>query len=204
MQKLKENIRNDILAAAAAEFNQRGFEKASMRKIAATAGTTPGNIYRYFKNKENLQEAIVRPIMEEINQALIDCTDGKFNILTNNKEMVPSNEKFHIDIQKFSESFVRINEKYRDGMTLISKNERYRNTLKEWLTVSLNAFFSSNNKNADPERLKILSSVASVALIEAVTESLRYHDICIKLGIDEGEIISQCISTILGREEEMV
>lgn len=204
MQKLKDNVRNDILAAAAAEFNQRGFEKASMREIAANAGITPGNIYRYFKNKETLQEAVVLPIMKEINQALMDCTDGRFNLFTNNEEIIEKNEKFHIDISKFSESFVRINEKYRDGMTLISKNERYRNTLKEWLTVSLNAFFSSNDKNADPERLKILSSVASVALIEAITESLRYHDICRKLGIDEGEIIFQCISTILGREEEMV
>ena len=44
MQILKDNIRNKILAAASTEFNDKGFENASMRKIAAKAGITPGNV----------------------------------------------------------------------------------------------------------------------------------------------------------------
>ena len=41
MQILKESIKNKILKAASLEFNEKGFQAASMRKIAANAGITP-------------------------------------------------------------------------------------------------------------------------------------------------------------------
>jgi hypothetical protein len=85
MQKLKDKVRNEILTAAASEFNQKGFQEASMRNIASKADITPGNIYRYFQNKETLLKAVVLPVMEEINQTLVECTDNKFNIFTKNQ-----------------------------------------------------------------------------------------------------------------------
>ena len=58
MQTLKEEMRNNILKAAKAEFKKNGFEKSDMRTIAEKAGCTCGNCYRYFRNKEAIFDAI--------------------------------------------------------------------------------------------------------------------------------------------------
>lgn len=43
-----------ILAAAAEEFREKGFHATGMRQIAARLGMTVGNLYYYFRNKDDL------------------------------------------------------------------------------------------------------------------------------------------------------
>lgn len=66
MQYLKEDIKNRILAVALEEFYNNGFRKASMLKIAHNAKIAIGNIYRYFKNKEDLFNEIMEPAYNQI------------------------------------------------------------------------------------------------------------------------------------------
>lgn len=66
MQVKKEEMRQTILEIAADEFIKRGYENTSMRVIAQKANTTIGNIYHYFPNKEILLEAIVLPVLEDV------------------------------------------------------------------------------------------------------------------------------------------
>ncbi|MDF2548746.1 MAG: TetR family transcriptional regulator [Anaerosolibacter sp.] len=61
MQVQKEEVRDAIIEKAADAFFQHGFEKASIRKIAKEAGTTIGNLYNYFENKEELFYIIMKP-----------------------------------------------------------------------------------------------------------------------------------------------
>lgn len=51
--------RQRILAAAMECFAREGFHGASMQKICAAAGMSPGALYRYFPSKELLIAAIV-------------------------------------------------------------------------------------------------------------------------------------------------
>ena len=59
MQYQKEEVRNRILCAAYGEFLKYGFYRASMLQISGKARVPIGNLYRYFKSKEALLEAIV-------------------------------------------------------------------------------------------------------------------------------------------------
>ena len=43
-----------ILGAASRAFRKKGFHEAGMRDIAAACGMTVGNLYYYFKNKQEL------------------------------------------------------------------------------------------------------------------------------------------------------
>ncbi|MBB6634480.1 TetR/AcrR family transcriptional regulator [Cohnella thailandensis] len=61
MQTLKEEIKHRILSAALDEFDLHGYSQSSMRRIAAEAGIATGNIYRYYGNKEELFQALIRP-----------------------------------------------------------------------------------------------------------------------------------------------
>ncbi|HEY1257959.1 MAG TPA: TetR/AcrR family transcriptional regulator [Stellaceae bacterium] len=50
----------EILAAALASFAERGFAATRLDDVAARAGVTKGTLYLYFRNKEELFEAVVR------------------------------------------------------------------------------------------------------------------------------------------------
>jgi AcrR family transcriptional regulator len=66
MQYLKEDVRERIIDAALDEFVEKGFNNASMRDIAQRAQITAGNIYRYFKSKEDLLKQCLNPLIEVI------------------------------------------------------------------------------------------------------------------------------------------
>lgn len=53
------SARGRIMAAATAEFLDKGFQAASLRAIASEAGLTTGAIYGYFSSKSDLFDAIV-------------------------------------------------------------------------------------------------------------------------------------------------
>lgn len=48
----------NILTAAKKEFLEKGYQKASLRNIVKQAGVTTGAFYGYFKNKEELFDAL--------------------------------------------------------------------------------------------------------------------------------------------------
>ena len=59
MQIIKEDLRNVILEQAEKEFLKNGFSNSSLRTIAKNSGTTIGNVYHYFENKEAIFDALV-------------------------------------------------------------------------------------------------------------------------------------------------
>lgn len=90
--KLDNNkeTRERLIESALTEFSEKGYAKASLRKICAAAGVTTGALYFFFKDKEDLFAAIVEQPYDELKKILI----GHF---TTEKEM-PLSEMFkHID-----------------------------------------------------------------------------------------------------------
>lgn len=66
MRESTERTRKRILEAAAAHMLQVGYQKASMRKIAADAGLTAGALYKHFPGKEEIFEEICDEIIERL------------------------------------------------------------------------------------------------------------------------------------------
>ncbi len=52
--QLAADRRSEILAAAQTCFARSGFHQTSMQEICAEAGMSPGNLYRYFRSKEEI------------------------------------------------------------------------------------------------------------------------------------------------------
>lgn len=63
-----------LLASAKAEFMEKGYAKASLRKICANAGVTTGALYFFFKDKEDL----FRSIVEKPLHSLLDMLNTHF------------------------------------------------------------------------------------------------------------------------------
>ncbi|WP_081853126.1 TetR/AcrR family transcriptional regulator [Bosea sp. 117] len=58
--------RQAILAAALAEFGERGFTSARMEDVAARAGVAKGTVYLYFEDKKALFEGLVREAIDPV------------------------------------------------------------------------------------------------------------------------------------------
>ena len=70
-QREKEKRRQTIVEAARKIFSAKGFNSATMEEIASQAELSPGTLYLYFKNKEELHTSLsiglLRKISHEIN-----------------------------------------------------------------------------------------------------------------------------------------
>lgn len=75
-QRRKEARPEEIVSAALATFAEHGFAAARLDDVAARAGVTKGTIYLYFKNKEDLFQAVVKenviPILARAEQEVRD------------------------------------------------------------------------------------------------------------------------------------
>jgi AcrR family transcriptional regulator len=57
----RQDTRGGIVAAAREVFAERGYDGASIRQIAASAGVDPALVHHYFGTKEQLFLAVVQP-----------------------------------------------------------------------------------------------------------------------------------------------
>lgn len=57
-ERLKQELRDEILAAARDMFVRNGYESVSMRKIGERVRVAPGTIYHYFEDKDAILAAI--------------------------------------------------------------------------------------------------------------------------------------------------
>ena len=64
MQIKKPEVQERIIDAAKSEFFTHGFKNTSMRAIAAKAEVSLSNIYNYFKDKNDIFEAVLAPLLQ--------------------------------------------------------------------------------------------------------------------------------------------
>ena len=85
-----------ILAAATAEIASVGFDRARLTEIAKRADMTPGSVYTWFENKEDLfraalEDALTTQIVSNANA--LDESDHSNNWLFQIATLVPRNSK---------------------------------------------------------------------------------------------------------------
>ena len=63
-ERERERRRQQIIVAAKRVFSDKGFNKATMEDIAKEAELSPGTLYLYFKNKEDLYASLSLRILQ--------------------------------------------------------------------------------------------------------------------------------------------
>jgi len=66
-ERERERRRQQIIVAAKRVFSAKGFTKATMEDIAKEAELSPGTIYIYFKNKDELYASLSLRILKHLN-----------------------------------------------------------------------------------------------------------------------------------------
>ncbi|CAB5105189.1 Transcriptional regulator, AcrR family [Olavius algarvensis associated proteobacterium Delta 3] len=66
-ERERERRRQQIIVAAKRVFSEKGFNKATMEDIAKEAELSPGTLYLYFKNKDELYASLSLRILQYLN-----------------------------------------------------------------------------------------------------------------------------------------
>ncbi|MBI4759051.1 MAG: helix-turn-helix transcriptional regulator [Chloroflexi bacterium] len=97
-ERLRQERRREILAAAGRIFAQKGFEKATTREIAALAGIAEGTIYNYFQGKRDLLisllgSLVTESLQEALTAELFNLDEQSFlaNLIGRRLESITSN-----------------------------------------------------------------------------------------------------------------
>ena len=75
-----------LIESAKAEFLEKGYEKASLRKICADAHVTTGALYFFFRNKQELFESVVSEKAEKLMELVKRQTDSEVNGMGSSEE----------------------------------------------------------------------------------------------------------------------
>jgi AcrR family transcriptional regulator len=73
----RERRRQQIIVAAKRVFSEKGFSKTTMEDIAWEAELSPGTLYLYFKNKDELYASLSLRILQYMNIRLEDVKKEK-------------------------------------------------------------------------------------------------------------------------------
>ena len=125
----------DILDVAKEHFLQHGFKDASLRAIAREVGVTTGAIYVYFKNKEEVFEALVKETADDF-FAINASLEETFSTL-------PVKEKINIFEGFYQDTTVPVfNQLYeqRDVFRLLftrSKGTKYELYFDKWVEMEV-------------------------------------------------------------------
>ena len=78
MANRNHDLDSPIISAAFAEFLDKGYRSASLRKIASDAGVTIGAIYTRYKTKDILFCSLVQPLVDKISAAFSTLKEAYF------------------------------------------------------------------------------------------------------------------------------
>ena len=97
-ERERERRRQQIIVAAKRVFSAKGFNKATMEDIAKEAELSPGTIYIYFKNKDELYASLSLRILKHLNIRLGHVKNETFQ---DHGERIASLKKALYDVYEF-------------------------------------------------------------------------------------------------------
>lgn len=154
MQILKQEVKQRILDSALIEFCEKGYDKASLRQIAQSAGITVGNIYAYFKDKNSLMDAVMEPIISHFELMIQDLASHNDNTL----------EYLHLVAHRI----VEIYSLYRSQIIIVMsamKNEKY-GVYRDKLSESIaSAILHEVPSISSPQLVSVLSESVIVGIL---------------------------------------
>jgi len=172
-QILKEEVRNKIIEAAKEEFLSFGFKAASMRRIAQKSEMTVGNLYRYFASKDAINEFIVAPTLNEINNLVMSITSNNISI---------SNPEFNVKytIPQLKEMLANLIDRLGDiaykrkiEFRILLMRSKLNDEIVDWFKQLIKYFIITNYGLTEyTEKIEIVSGCYAVAIIEGFKRCL--------------------------------
>jgi len=176
-QVLKEESRELILDAAKDEFMENGFKESSMRRIAQKSKMTVGNLYRYFKNKEDILEVIVAPAYRAINKMVSDLTDNAVNFDREGFNFDASKEELAVMLDKLSEGMIDAYAKHKMEFNILMMNSKLNDNIVDWFKGLISGLIAKHyDVKEDDRNVNILAKGYAIAIFHGIREILKISD----------------------------
>ncbi|MBR4462281.1 MAG: TetR/AcrR family transcriptional regulator [Erysipelotrichaceae bacterium] len=180
-QYLKEEQRQAIIEAARAELQEKGYKDASMRSIASKADMTVGNLYRYFKNKEEIQEYIVSSARDEINRIIkelsVDTVSKEarvFNIRTDINELSEL-------MDQLAERLIAVYQRYPTEFMILLTDDTVDDSIMSWFTRTIRSLVHQHFLfDEQQQEREILTRSYALAICGGMKEILKNEEISIE------------------------
>ena len=176
------DTKSTIIAVSKEEFLEKGFQEASMRKIAAKVGITATALYRHYANKEEIFDAIVEPAVSAWNTL---CKTEEIRQTGTAREqgldaMWKDTEQARLIVDMIYKDF--------DAQKLLffrSKGTKYENYLHEVVTkiqiATLSFMEELQNRGVhlnqvDEKEMHLILSAQYTAMLEMVDHDFSYDE----------------------------
>ena len=174
-QVQKDDVREAILESAREEFLEYGFEGSSMRRIAQKSRMTVGNLYRYFRSKEELSDTIVSPTYKIINDTVRELSGGLIRFGEENREIDMPLPLIKERLSTMSDRLVDIYDAHKIEVNILMMGTRLNKEITDWFADLIAALIAGNFSVPDrnDERLKILSQCYAHSVFSGIRTILR-------------------------------
>lgn len=106
-----EAIRSAILDAAEARLAEYGYTKTTLNEIAAEAGMSAANLYRFFENKLDIAASVARRLLARREAALQAAVAGEASAVTQLQAYILAALRFDRELQDSAPHLARMLEK---------------------------------------------------------------------------------------------
>lgn len=140
---MKNKTKHQFIKAAGIVFERYGFKKTTMDDIAYAAGKGKSSIYYYFKNKEEIFEAVTHHEAELV-QEQINLSINKLNSATEKFRMYVT-----LRMKRFVAKGVLITALNDNFMATFSFIEKIRDNYRNWEINSIAKILAEGIKNKE-------------------------------------------------------
>ena len=176
-QVLKEESRELILEAAKDEFMENGFKESSMRKIALKSKMTVGNLYRYFKNKEDILEVIVAPAYRAVNKMVRDLTDDAVSFERDGFNFDASQEELSGMLDKLSDGMIDAYANHKVEFNILMMNSKLNDNIVDWFKGLITGLIAKHYDVSEDDRdVNVLAKGYAIAVFFFFLEILKISD----------------------------
>lgn len=165
VQYKKDNIKEKIDSSALKIFGEKGYENTKISNISVEAKVSVGNIYRYYKSKEEIFYSVApESVLEKLKSILINKV-----ILAKNKELNgrESIRKFHLINEEFIEYMI-LNREQVLVMINGSKGTRYEGVKDEVISYMIENVKEHYSKESN----EIIHDSMNYGIIKMIYEKL--------------------------------
>ena len=204
-QVLKEAQRSRILSAARQELLQYGYRDASMRRIAQQAQMTVGNLYRYFKNKDELIRVITEPALQRLDALVRELTDDRVTLRQVNAQVGMTCQDLQDRMAVLAGQIVDLYFEMPQEMRILMLHSSISDQIALWFSHLLQVLWREWENLLLPQgQMQTLCRMLSAALCQGMREMFTWDP----LPLDRGQLTAvlqayfDLFVTMLGRFEK--
>lgn len=190
-QILKDELRDKIIESAKSEFLAKGYNGASMRSIAQKAGMTVGNLYRYFKNKEDINAQIVGTTIQSIDEILKDLTSDNVSMETRVFNIKANVSELSDLLDQLSDRLVDTYNDHPTEFNILMMHSNLNKELTAWFSHAINSLIEQHFLlQGHHEEKNILANAYAVSIFSGIQEIFKNNNV-------DQETLKRVVSTYL-------